>query len=160
PDPTRPISWQLASPPEPAEVLAPIPARLTIEVEGRRPFVGRAPERRTLDDTWGTADPRRPFVVLVAGEPGIGKTRLLAEFAVTANGSGAVVGYGRCDEELAPPYGPFSEALGHLVASAPPPLLDAHIAQHGAEVAAITPELLRRTPFLAEQWRSSPGADP
>jgi predicted ATPase len=50
-------------------------------------------------------------VVLVAGEAGIGKTRLLAEFARAVHGRGALVLYGRCEEERGVPYQPFVEAL-------------------------------------------------
>ena len=159
PDPTHLTEWELAPPFDPA-VLAPMPARLAVEVQARLPLVGRTSERRTLEEAWSKAGPHRPLVVLVAGEPGIGKTRLVAEFAATASCGGAVVGYGRCDEELAAPYGPFSEVLGHLLASAPLPLLEAHVAQHGAEVAAVAPELLRHIPAPDESRSSSPGADP
>src|SRR5206468_807132 len=103
PDPTRPIDWQFTAPPSEAVTLqSPMPARLAIEVETSRRFVGREPERHVLDEVWRAALPDRSAVVLVAGEPGIGKTRLVAEFAGSAIGAGAVIGYGRCDEELAP----------------------------------------------------------
>jgi predicted ATPase len=54
--------------------------------------------------------------VLVTGEPGIGKTRLLAEFAHAVAGAALVV-YGRCEEEPATPFQPFAEALGPLAAA-------------------------------------------
>ena len=47
----------------------------------------------------------------VAGEAGIGKTRLAAELARAVHGEGALVLYGRCDEGLAVPYQPWVEAL-------------------------------------------------
>jgi tetratricopeptide (TPR) repeat protein len=49
---------------------------------------------------------------LIAGEPGIGKTRLAAEFAAAVHGSGAMVLYGRAYPEALTPYQPFAEALG------------------------------------------------
>ncbi|MGH7899566.1 MAG: BTAD domain-containing putative transcriptional regulator [Candidatus Binatia bacterium] len=49
--------------------------------------------------------------VFAAGEPGIGKTRLCSEFARSAYDEGAVVLYGRSDEEPLVPYQPFVEAL-------------------------------------------------
>jgi tetratricopeptide (TPR) repeat protein len=49
--------------------------------------------------------------VLLAGEPGAGKTRTAAEIARVAHGEGAVVLYGRCEEDLGVPYQPFVEAL-------------------------------------------------
>ena len=63
-------------------------------------------------------------VVLVTGEPGIGKTRLAAEAGIAAHARGALVLYGRTDEGLASPYQAFAEALGHLVSTAPPALLE------------------------------------
>ena len=54
-------------------------------------------------------------LVLVCGEPGIGKTRLAAELAHEARDGGATVLYGRCDDEAGVPYQPWREALGHLV---------------------------------------------
>jgi len=152
PDPTQPIDWQLTTPTLDAGTLhAPMPARLAIEVETSRRFVGRVGERRMLDEAWSAGPHARPVVVLVAGEPGIGKTRLVAEFAGSANRDGALVAYGWCDEELAAPYGPFAEALGHVVELAPLALLEAHVAEHGAQVAAIAPVLLRRVPRAGDR---------
>jgi predicted ATPase len=59
-------------------------------------------------------------VVLVAGEPGIGKTRLATETALAAHAEGAIVLLGTCDEDVNRPYQPFVEALRHYVAHAPP----------------------------------------
>ena len=49
--------------------------------------------------------------VILAGEPGIGKTRLAGELARAVQDEGALVLYGRCDDGLAVPYQPFVEAL-------------------------------------------------
>ena len=53
--------------------------------------------------------------VLIAGEPGVGKTRLAGEWSQQAYDQGALVIYGRCDEDLGAPYQPFAEALRALV---------------------------------------------
>ncbi len=53
--------------------------------------------------------------MLIAGEPGVGKTRLAGEWSRQAYEQGAVVLYGRCDEDLGAPYQPFAEALRSLV---------------------------------------------
>ncbi len=60
----------------------------------------------------GAAAAAAPPAILLAGEPGIGKTRLLAEAGRTAHARGATVLYGRCYEEPVAPYEPFAEALG------------------------------------------------
>jgi hypothetical protein len=83
-------------------------------------------------------------LVLLSGEPGMGKTTLCGEFARAAHAGGAVVLYGRSDEELGIPYQPFAEALGHLVAHATPELLSQHSVDHGAELGALVPALGRQ----------------
>src|SRR4051794_27359703 len=54
----------------------------------------------------------RAGALLLAGEPGIGKTRLLAEAGRAAHARGQTVLYGRCYEDQVAPYEPFAEALG------------------------------------------------
>jgi AAA ATPase domain len=63
-------------------------------------------------------------VVLLTGEPGIGKTRLAAEAGLAAHARGALVLYGRSDEGRAVPYRAFAEALGHLISTAPADLIE------------------------------------
>jgi DNA-binding SARP family transcriptional activator len=72
---------------------APLPTALGM----RRgtPFVGREEALERLLDAWSGARERGPQLWLIAGEPGIGKTRLAAEFAAAAHGDGALVLYGR-----------------------------------------------------------------
>ncbi len=55
-----------------------------------------------------------PEVALISGEPGVGKTTVLAEAARRASARGACVLYGHCEEDLAAPYQLFAEALGGL----------------------------------------------
>ncbi|HMC05535.1 MAG TPA: adenylate/guanylate cyclase domain-containing protein, partial [Actinomycetota bacterium] len=124
-----------------AEHGIPLPARLSVRPPAA--FVGRGPERSELARTAAAAAHRR-HVVLVAGEPGIGKTALASEVAAAARASGSTVLYGRCDADLGRPYQPFVEALGHYVAHSPESVLDAHVANHGGELARLVPDLRRR----------------
>ena len=76
-------------------------------------FVGRQGEMErlalALDDTFSG----RGRLVMLAGEPGIGKTRLAQELALRAEHQGAQVLWGRCHEsEGAPPTGPGSNPFG------------------------------------------------
>src|SRR4029077_14458522 len=81
-------------------------------------FVGRVMARQTLEVAWKEAQTsERRRVVLVSGEPGVGKTRIAAELARKAHEDGATVLFGRCDEELGVPYQPFAEALFGFVSS-------------------------------------------
>ena len=60
-------------------------------------------------------------MVLLGGEPGSGKTRLVREFARSVAGDGVLVLYGACDAVVRTPYGPFVEALDHLARVTEPP---------------------------------------
>ena len=79
------------------------------------PFVGRASELETLRTLmpWDVGEGRR--VVLVGGEAGSGKSRLVREFAGEMAARGTLVLYGACDAVVRAPYGAFVEALEHLV---------------------------------------------
>ncbi|ORA97076.1 regulator [Mycobacterium mantenii] len=81
---------------------------------GPGPFVGRGRELEGLLSAWQTALAGGVRTVLIAGEPGVGKTRLAGEWSQQAYAQGAVVLYGRCDEDLGAPYQPFAEALRSL----------------------------------------------
>jgi DNA-binding CsgD family transcriptional regulator len=86
-------------------------------------------------------------VALVAGEPGIGKTRLLTELAARARADGWTVLSGRAyDTEGMPPYLPLIEALQPYVRDCPPARLRAQLGRGAAEVALLVPELRERLP--------------
>ncbi|WP_240630824.1 BTAD domain-containing putative transcriptional regulator [Mycolicibacterium sp. GF69] len=102
-----------AAPPV-AEVPMERPALPAVLV-GPGPFVGRGRELERLVSAWQSTLTAGIRAVLIAGEPGVGKTRLAGEWSRTAYGQGAIVLYGRCDEDLGAPYQPFAEALRSLV---------------------------------------------
>ena len=78
----------------------------------------------------------------LAGEPGIGKTRLSARVAAHAHADGAVVLYGRADEESVSPYQPFVEALRQYAAHRPRLLEETRLpSATAAELASLIPEL-------------------
>ena len=105
----------------------------------RSPFIGRGTALREMLDRWATAQGGRATLVSVAGEPGIGKTRLAAEFCrLAANDEGgATVLYGRCTEDVVTAYQPFAEALDRYVRAAPDDLLVAQISLPKALVAVV-----------------------
>src|SRR5262245_56468065 len=75
---------------------------------GEHIFVGRRWEMEGLQATLEDTLAGRGRVVLLEGEPGIGKTRLASEFAAFAERRGARVLVGRCYEgEGAPPFWPW-----------------------------------------------------
>src|SRR5215217_5171252 len=82
----------------------------------RSAFVGRTAELARLRAA--VADDARRLLA-ISGDPGIGKTRLLAQLAHAAYAEGATVLYGRSPEEAVAPYQPFAEALRPLASADP-----------------------------------------
>ncbi len=107
------------------------------------PFVGRQQEMQTLFGLLSDASQGSGRVIMLSGEPGIGKTALLHEFARMARSAGwrALLGQAY-DSEGMPPYLPFTEALREHVVSA----TDAEVAALPPEVAALIPNLQVRVP--------------
>src|SRR4051812_10518245 len=118
PPPTRRTSTSAA----PARVSgwqpAPWPAPLAGAVD-RHALVGRSVELNYLGRCWREAADGQRALVLLAGDAGIGKTRVAAELASHAHDDGAVVLYGRFDEETLTPYQPVVEMLRGWSAGAP-----------------------------------------
>ncbi|WP_217246868.1 helix-turn-helix transcriptional regulator [Streptomyces sp. AC602_WCS936] len=105
-------------------------------------FVGRAGELATLHDALVRAASAEPQALLLGGEAGVGKTRLVEEFADAARRQGAVVALGGCVEIGADglPFAPFSTALRALRRQLPGELADAAAGQE-EELARLLPEL-------------------
>jgi class 3 adenylate cyclase len=109
------------------------------------PFVGRRDELARLVHRLERTERGQGGLVMVVGEPGIGKTRTTEEFAAQARERGARVLWGHCDEgEGAVPYGPFAEAIGEYAARTEVDELRADLSQYGAAVAGIAPLLKER----------------
>ncbi|TMF73650.1 MAG: ATP-binding protein [Chloroflexi bacterium] len=76
------------------------------------PFVGRERDLNALLERVAAAERGEGGVVLISGEPGVGKSRLLAEIASRAPSRGWRVLAGRAyDVEGMPPYLPFVDVL-------------------------------------------------
>jgi class 3 adenylate cyclase/tetratricopeptide (TPR) repeat protein len=131
----------------------PLPPLLT---DIGRIFVGREAELERLEQLWKEASVGDLRVALLAGEPGVGKTRLAVELAAGVHEQGAIVLAGRCDEELGVPYQPFVEALRHFVDHIPSADLAGRLGRYGAELIRLVPELDDRVPGLAAPLRSDP----
>ena len=82
------------------------------------PFVGREDERRAFADF---LDGRGPPALLIAGEPGIGKTRLLQEAMAMAATAGKAVLIGGCQRRGGQePFTPISDAISRYLTRLPP----------------------------------------
>jgi len=123
-----------------------LPPALTVAPTS--PFVGRAAERERLMAAWKQACDGERQLVLLGGEPGIGKTRLATEVAMAAHTGGGIVLFGRCDEENLVPYQPFVEAIRHYVAQSPLDALRHDVGDHAGQLARLVPDLERRLPGI------------
>ncbi|MFJ9538642.1 AAA family ATPase [Streptomyces sp. NPDC101225] len=105
-------------------------------------FVGRAEELKTLNDALARAAGGEPQALLIGGEAGVGKTRLVEEFATAASQEGAVFALGGCVEIGADglPFAPFSTALRALRRELPEALAGAAAGQE-EELTRLLPEL-------------------
>jgi DNA-binding SARP family transcriptional activator len=130
------------------------PARLAIPTV-EAPLIGRAVEHHTLVTAYRLARQGQPQVVVIEGEPGIGKTRLAKEFLAWAVGQGADVLRSRAYETGSHlPYQPLVEALrfalnGERFNVLPPTWL--------AELSRLLPELHDHYPDLPPPLMVSEG---
>ena len=131
----------------------PMPALLT---DTGRIFVGRDAEQERLMQLWKEAGAGERRLAFLAGEPGVGKTRLAAELARVVHDAGLTVLAGRCDEDLGVPYQPFVEALRHFVDHVPAADLNRELGRYGGELVRLVPELSEAVPGLAPPLRSDP----
>src|SRR5688500_5069499 len=112
----------------------------------RRTFVGREAELRQLEAAFEEAAAGRPALVVVAGEPGAGKTALCAQLAASAAKRGGRTLVGHCYDEgaLTLPYLPFVEALRGYAVACTPEALREELAGGAVWLARIVPEIRER----------------
>jgi DNA-binding SARP family transcriptional activator len=139
----QPAQVEAAQPPVPSPASTPpLPA-------GDGELVGRDGQLAALDAALTGAAAGRGRVVLVAGEPGIGKTRLAEEVARRATSQGIQVVWGRCYEgEGAPALWPWVQIGRELLAGVAPGELGGVLGRSGAELSQLMPELKEVVPGL------------
>jgi DNA-binding SARP family transcriptional activator len=139
------------------EVLIELPAALAARATGDP--VGRLGELAALRQWWREGPER---MLVLGGDPGMGKSRLLAELAAEAHASGAVVLAGHAPEDTLVPYQPFLEAIGHFAFHAPLVRLRDAIrrsGESGPDIARLVPEVRRRLPELPAAESGDPETD-
>jgi class 3 adenylate cyclase len=119
-------------------------------------YVGREVERAALEEAMNLARSGKRQVVLLAGEPGIGKTRLASYGAHSAHAAGFAVAWGACTEELAVPYEPWIGVCSHLVEQAPAELIAGHVERHGGELSRLARNLVQRSAVIQAPQSSDP----
>jgi class 3 adenylate cyclase len=133
PRPVARVVWETRAP-----AAVPLPPRLASS--GAFTFVGRAGVLDSLQRAWKRAAAGESPVVLIAGEPGIGKSRCCAEIARDAHEGGALILMGECGEDAGSPYQPFVDALRYdLGMHAITP--DVRLGPLAGELVALAPEL-------------------
>jgi class 3 adenylate cyclase/tetratricopeptide (TPR) repeat protein len=116
---------------------------------------GRAAEQAIIEQCWTTSKRGERQLLLLAGEPGIGKTRLAIDMGRNVHRDGAIVLFGSCDEHIGYPYRPFVEALRHYVTNASDEILLRHIGEYHGELLRVAPELAERVPNLPKPETAS-----
>ena len=112
-------------------------------------FVGRQQEMAELTAALGESMSGQGRLVMLVGEPGIGKTRTAQELAALAEARGAQVLCGRCyEEEGAPPYWPWVQIMRNYVQQAGAELLTAEMGPGAADIAEIVLEIKGKLPDL------------
>jgi DNA-binding SARP family transcriptional activator len=112
-------------------------------------LVGRERELAELSAGLDDATHGQGRVYLLAGEPGIGKSRLAEALLERASAAGATVLVGRCWEAGgAPAFWPWVQALRTYVGATDPAILRAQLGPGANDVAQLLPELRARFPDL------------
>ncbi len=150
---TEPVlTWVL----RPVADQSPLPLPGPLRGDSRFLFVGRDAEYTQLQGWWRRAKGGERQVVVVAGEAGVGKTRLVAELAGHVQTAGGTVLYGRNDSDLVAPYQPFTEAIREFVAQLPPSLAISRLGPSARHLVRLVPDL---QPLLGDAAPSSGDAE-
>jgi hypothetical protein len=110
------------------------------------PYAGRNDTLEQVLTQWKHSAEGEAGMLLISGEPGMGKTRLAIEVAERAQAAGGTVLFGRADEEITSAYRPFAEAIGQLITFAPAEVIDAHVEEFAGSLATMTTALVQRRP--------------
>jgi hypothetical protein len=121
-------------------------------------IVGRGKELAEIRLLWEKAVAGEGQLLLVSGEPGIGKTRLAREAITLAEVSGGRALVGECYPEGSAPYAPFAQVFRRALAdtSAPPLGMPQFVL---ADLISITPDLQLRFPDIPANPRLDPQAE-
>jgi class 3 adenylate cyclase len=117
------------------------PTERPVDLRAAFPYAGRAREREQLVASWRAADAGNGGLALIAGEPGIGKTRLVNELCNEARAGGATVLFGGCHDGDVVAYAPFVEAITSWVRNADASSVPDVLGAEAAVVARLVPAI-------------------
>ena len=120
-------------------------------------FVGRQREMVELRATLEDVSSGRARIVMLSGDPGIGKTRTAQEFALYATSRGAGSLWGRCYEgQGAPPYWPWIQIIRSCIQNQNPEQIRSTLGSGAANIAEVVPEVREALPDLEPPPRLEP----
>ncbi|MGD9753763.1 MAG: AAA family ATPase, partial [Acidimicrobiia bacterium] len=143
----RPRRWgappiaRLAWHPRPSIADGPAPEPSSLRRVAAMPFVGGPSALATLQLAWRAAGDGARRLVIVAGEPGAGKTRLATEFARSVHDQGGVVLWGSSSATGEMPFQPFAEALRAVLAPIGPARRDELVGSLAPDLGLLLPRL-------------------
>ena len=150
------VLWEPLDPERNAAGVGRWPLPEALRTAPRIAYVGRKPERGLLEVARAQVRAGDRRVVLLSGEPGIGKTRLASYAALAANADGFAVCWGACGEDLAAPYEPWIAVCSQLVEHADADLVGEYVERWGGEIARLASNLARRFPGAPAPKSSDP----
>ncbi len=130
----------------PAETSGALPMPPELAIGSATQFVGRNDELELAADVALAAG--HPNAIWLLGEPGIGKTRLGQEVTTRVHKQGALVLYGRCDEQVRAPFQPVIDGLRWFVSQHQDEELRGALGVDPEPLVRLVPELLVRVPGL------------
>ena len=122
------------------------------------PMVGRQAELQRLGLLLDAADASGSEMLLVVGEPGVGKTRLVAGLGADAAERGFTVMFGRCVEDVTAPYQPIVEAFTPWLMELPSAALDRIVGGGRDSIRRLWPAVVSGSAGIlgdpeSERWR-------
>ena len=120
-------------------------------------LIGREEEIRHLRSSWDRTSRGQQQIAVVTGELGVGKTRLVLEFARSIARQATVL-VGRCDREALVAYAPWVAILQWMIRTTPAQVLRQHLAgvEAASELAQIVPEITTRIHIGAAPGSATP----
>lgn len=129
----------------------PVPLARPCAAARQAEFVGRRYELEVLEHIWSDVQEHKPQLLLVGGEPGAGKTRLVLEAAASLHAHGSTVLAGTATKDSGIPFQPFAELLDQFFRDCPPGSLGDLLQPDSAALHRLSPSLERHLPRSAGQ---------